>query len=340
MQATTERLIPLSREDTLSKPADENEEQLRVKQAMLAHFVQYLEGEKGAGEHTRAAYERDMATLLECAAGHDLASLTPKEIRGYVRKLTSRSLSARTIARTLSTWRTFYRLMCRDFHWPMNPADGVKPPKTAKKLPAAMTIDDTSGFLENMPDEEILACRDKAIFELAYSSGLRVAELVSINLLDLDLNQGMAVVTGKGGKTRQVPVGSVACEAIRRWLIERPKLSPKDNTVFVGKNGGTLSTRAVQLRIKYWETKLNIKEPLYPHKLRHSCASHLLQSSHDLRAVQELLGHASIATTQVYTHLDYQHLAQEYDRTHPRAKKPEDEEEKLALLLRKSQPKS
>lgn len=332
MQATTERLPLASGEElsSSSKAADKGDstEQISAKQAMLAHFVQYLEGEKGAGEHTRAAYERDMATLVECAAGHDLAALTPKEIRGYVRKLTSRSLSARTIARTLSTWRTFYRLMCRDFHWPMNPADGIKPPKTAKKLPAAMTIDDTSGFLENMPDEEILACRDKAIFELAYSSGLRVAELVSINLLDLDLNHGMAVVTGKGGKTRQVPVGSVACEAIRRWLVERPKLSPKDNTVFVGKNGGTLSTRAVQLRIKYWETKLNIKEPLYPHKLRHSCASHLLQSSHDLRAVQELLGHASIATTQVYTHLDYQHLAQEYDRTHPRAKKPEDEEKK------------
>lgn len=292
-------------------------------QTMLAHFARYLEGEKGSSPHTRAAYARDMAILQDCAAEQDLAALTPKEIRGFVRKLTSRQLSARTIARTLSTWRTFYRLMCRDFHWPLNPADGVRPPKTGKKLPAAMTIDDAAGFLESMPDDDILACRDKAIFELAYSSGLRVAELVSVTLPDLDLNHGMAVVTGKGGKTRQLPVGSVACEAIRRWLVERPKLAPRGNTVFVGKNGGALSTRAVQLRIKHWESALGIAEPLYPHKLRHSCASHLLQSSHDLRAVQELLGHASIATTQVYTHLDYQHLAQEYDRTHPRAKKPD-----------------
>ncbi|AZN37063.1 tyrosine recombinase XerC [Iodobacter ciconiae] len=324
MQTTTERLPS----GEVPKPADERDspEQISTKHAMLAHFVQYLEGEKGAGKHTRSAYGRDMATLLEYATGHDLPALTPKEIRGYVRKLSGQGLSARSIARTLSTWRTFYRLMCRDFHWPINPADGIKPPKISKKLPAAMTIDDASGFLENMPDDKILACRDKAIFELAYSSGLRVAELVSVTLLDLDLNHGMAMVTGKGRKTRKLPVGSVACEAIRRWLIERPKLTPKSNTVFVGKNGDSLSTRAVQLRIKYWESKLNIAEPLYPHKLRHSCASHLLQSSHDLRAVQELLGHASIATTQVYTHLDYQHLAQEYDRTHPRAKKPEDEE--------------
>lgn len=286
------------------------------------HFIRHLIGEEGASSHTQLAYTRDLALLQELAAGRNQAALTPVDIRGFVRQLASRGLSGRSIARTLSAWRAFYRVMARDFDWPHNPVEGIRPPRSAKKLPAAMTSDDACGFLDNMPGGEPLSCRDRAIFELAYSSGLRVAELASLQQADLDLANGMATVFGKGSKTRLVPIGGKAIAALQRWLAERPLLAAADETtVFVGKTGRRLTTRAIETRLAQWRIKLGITEPLYPHKLRHSCASHLLQSSGDLRAVQELLGHASIATTQVYTHLDFQHLAKIYDETHPRAKK-------------------
>ncbi|MDR3409788.1 MAG: tyrosine recombinase XerC [Formivibrio sp.] len=286
------------------------------------HFQRHLIGEGGASAHTLSAYSRDLALLQELAAGRTYATLSPVEIRGFVRKLASRGLSGRSIARVLSAWRAFYRIMARDFSWPTNPVEGVRAPRSGKKLPAAMTTDDIGGFLDNLPDDDVLAVRDKAIFELAYSSGLRVAELTGLPLTSLDLAHGMAMVLGKGGKTRVVPVGQKAIAALEAWLSLRPTLAAETETaVFVGKGGKRLTTRAVELRLSQWRIKLGVAEPLYPHKLRHSCASHLLQSSGDLRAVQELLGHASIATTQIYTHLDFQHLAQIYDQTHPRAKK-------------------
>nr|WP_314901616.1 tyrosine recombinase XerC [uncultured Deefgea sp.] len=288
----------------------------------FAHFYRYLSGEKAASPHTHTAYQRDLAQLATCAKDKDLATLNPLAIRGFVRQLAGQGLSGRSIARILSAWRAFYRLMCRDFKWPINPVEGVKAPKSSKPLPAALNADDAVGFLENLPDAEPLQARDKAIFELAYSSGLRVSELVSLQLIALDLHQGLASVTGKGNKTRIVPIGHMAQEAIRRWLLLRPQLAHQNaHTVFVSNKGTPLTSRAVQLRLRQWQETLGITEPLYPHKLRHSCASHLLQSSSDLRAVQELLGHASIATTQVYTHLDFQHLSATYDKAHPRAKK-------------------
>lgn len=291
----------------------------------FAHFFRYLQGEKAASEHTHAAYQRDLQQLALYAADKDLATLNPLEIRGFVRRLSGQDLSGRSIARVLSAWRVFYRLMCRDFKWPINPVVGIKAPKSIKALPAMMNSDAVVGFLENMPDTEPLEARDKAIFELAYSSGLRVSELVSLKLIEIDLQQGMATVTGKGNKTRMVPVGKPALESIRRWLLIRPQIAhPNASTVFVSNKGTPLTTRAVQLRLRQWQETLGITEPLYPHKLRHSCATHLLQSSSDLRAVQELLGHASIATTQVYTHLDFQHLSATYDQAHPRAKKKSD----------------
>ncbi len=286
------------------------------------HFQRHLIGEGGVSAHTLAAYSRDLALLQELASGRACAELSPVDIRGFVRKLASRGLSGRSIARVLSAWRAFYRIMARDFSWPANPVEGVRAPRSAKKLPAAMTTDDAGGFLDNLPDDDVLAVRDKAIFELAYSSGLRVAELTGLPLSSLDLAHGMATVVGKGSKMRMVPVGSKAIAALEAWLALRVTLAASDETtVFVGKTGKRLTTRAVESRLAQWRIRLGVAEPLYPHKLRHSCASHLLQSSGDLRAVQELLGHASIATTQIYTHLDFQHLAQIYDQTHPRAKK-------------------
>lgn len=290
--------------------------------SFLAHFRRHLQGEEGASPHTVSAYFRDLALLQELAGSSELSTLTPVSIRGFVRKLAGRGLSGRSIARVLSAWRAFYRIMVRDFAWSGNPVEGIRPPKSPKKLPAALTTDDVGGFLDNLPDDDLLAIRDKAIFELAYSSGLRVAELVGLQLSDLDMSSGMATVFGKGGKTRVVPVGGKALEALSAWFGCRNNLAASgETTVFVGKTGKRLTTRAVEARLAGWRIKLGIAEPLYPHKLRHSCASHVLQSSGDLRAVQELLGHASIATTQVYTHLDFQHLALIYDKAHPRAKK-------------------
>ncbi len=298
----------------------------------FAHFFRYLHGEKAASAHTHAAYQHDLQRLSVSAGDKDLALLNPLEIRGFVRQLSSQGLSGRSIARILSAWRVFYRLMCRDFHWPLNPVEGVKAPKIIKALPAMLNLDAAVGFLENMPDGESLEARDKAIFELAYSSGLRVSELVSLKLIEIDLRQGLATVTGKGNKTRIVPVGKMALESIRRWLLIRPQLAhPNALTVFVSNKGTPLTTRAVQLRLRQWQEKLGITEPLYPHKLRHSCATHLLQSSGDLRAVQEFLGHASIATTQVYTHLDFQHLAKTYDEFHPRANKEKKNNQGIGL---------
>lgn len=289
---------------------------------LFQHFLRHLRSEEGASPHTLLAYSRDLALLHELAAARDYAVLSAVDIRGFVRQLASRKLSSRSIARVLSAWRAFYRIMARDKGWDFNPVEGIRPPRAAKKLPSAMTVDDASGFLDSMPSDEPLACRDKAIFELAYSSGLRVAELAGLQLDDLDLAHGMATVLGKGGKTRIVPVGAKALDAIGHWLGYRALMACSgEHCVFVGKTGKRLSTRAIEARMSYWRLELGIAEPLYPHKLRHSCASHVLQSSGDLRAVQELLGHASIATTQVYTHLDYQHLAAIYDQAHPRAKK-------------------
>lgn len=288
----------------------------------IAHFLRQLASEEGASPHTLAAYARDLHWLTRLANGRSAAVLTPVDMRGFVRQLAAHKLSGRSIARMLAAWRAFYRVMQRDKGWPANPADGVRPPRSAKKLPAAMTTDAIGGFLDNLPADDTLACRDKAIFELAYSSGLRVAELAGLQLDDLDLANGMATVLGKGGKTRVVPVGGQAADALQHWLAQRVLLAAGGETaVFVGKHGQRLTTRAIELRLDHWRRQLGLSEPLYPHKLRHSCASHLLQSSGDLRAVQELLGHASIATTQVYTHLDFQHLADIYDKTHPRAKK-------------------
>jgi integrase/recombinase XerC len=287
----------------------------------LARFARYLSSELSRSLHTADAYLRDAEKLLALAQGRDLATLTTQDIRGFVRQLASQGLSARSIARHLSAWRSWYHLLIRDAGFSHNPCVYVRPPKTQKKLPTTLSPDITQHFLESVPETTPLAARDKAIFELAYSSGLRVSELATLCLSDLNLAEGTLTVRGKGDKTRVVPFGQPCQHAINAWLILRVQLAQPDTyTVFVTKQGKKMTTRAIELRFKQWGIKVGITTPLYPHLMRHSCASHLLQSSQDLRAVQEMLGHASIQTTQVYTHLDYQHLAKIYDQAHPRAK--------------------
>ena len=287
----------------------------------LERFIQYLSSERLSSPHTCMAYLQDAEKLLTLAKGQDLSTLTSQDIRGFVRRMASEGLSARSIARHLSVWRGWYKLLIRDAGYLHNPCQGIKAPKMQKKLPATLPVDVVQYFLDNLPDDTFLSLRDKAIFELAYSSGLRVSELANLTLLNLNLAEGTLTITGKGNKTRVVPFGETSKQVLKSWLYTRTqRVKEHVIQVFINRHGKKMSTRNIALRLKAWGIKLGVTTPLHPHMMRHSCASHLLQSSQDLRAVQEMLGHASIQTTQIYTHLDYQHLAKIYDAAHPRAK--------------------
>jgi integrase/recombinase XerC len=230
-------------------------------------------------------------------------------------------LAGRSIARALSSARSFQRYLLREGLAAHNAFTGVAAPKAGKRLPKALSVDQAARLMQ-IDGDEPLTRRDHALFELLYSSGLRLAELVSINVTDVDLRDGTVTVTGKGAKTRIVPVGTQARAAIQTWLQDRAALAAVgESALFLGRNGKRLGARAVQLRLKQWAVRQGIEVPIHPHMLRHSFASHLLESSGDLRAVQELLGHADLSTTQVYTHLDFQHLAKVYDAAHPRARR-------------------
>jgi integrase/recombinase XerC len=225
------------------------------------------------------------------------------------------------VQRRLSAVRGYFNYLVREGVVASNPAVEIRAPKAARRLPGTLDVDQITQLLE-APAGDALAVRDRAIMELFYSSGLRLAELVGLGLTDVDLADRTARVLGKGAKTRIVPVGRKACEAIRAWLRERGALAGVDETaLFVGRNGTRLKPRAVQLRIAHWARCAGLPSRVYPHLFRHSFATHLLESSKDLRGVQELLGHADISTTQVYTHLDFAHLARTYDASHPRAKR-------------------
>lgn len=287
--------------------------------AYLQSFLGHLASERRLSPLTCKNYGRDVAALLELAGDIALDQLQVQQIRRFIAQLHGRGLSGKTLARMLSAWRGFYHYLARDHGFSHNPCVGLRPPKAVKSLPHALSPDDAVRLMGVYGDDP-LALRDRAIFELFYSSGLRLSELTGLPLAQIDLAAGIVRVTGKGGKTREVPVGSHALEAIRNWLPARDNLVRADEkALFVGQNGARLSPRAVQYRVKQWAFRLGISANVHPHVLRHSFASHVLQSSGDLRGVQELLGHASITTTQVYTRLDFQHLAQTYDAAHPRA---------------------
>ncbi len=288
----------------------------------VAQYLQHLAAERRLSPHTVAAYQRDLANLTRLAAGKPLAELTVADIRGAIVRLRSQSLAATSVARQLSSWRGFYTFACRRLGYPRNPCSGLRPPKAARALPDILSPDTCSQLLDGAAGNDPLAARDRAMFELFYSSGLRLAELVGLDLDDVNLQSGEAQVTGKGRKTRIVPVGKAALDAIAAWLALRQPLT-RDHTaaLFIGQRGSRLTPRSVQLRLDRWARQAGLGQHVHPHMLRHAFATHVLQSSGDLRAVQEMLGHASISTTQVYTHLDWQHLAKVYDQAHPRARK-------------------
>jgi integrase/recombinase XerC len=298
-------------------------------------YLQHLAAERRLSPHTVAAYQRDLAKLTQLTTGKPLAELGVTDIRGAIVKLRGQNLSAASVARQLSSWRGFYVFACRRLGYANNPCIGLRPPKAAKALPQVLSPDTCTQLLNGghaAAADDALQARDRAMFELFYSSGLRLSELVDLDLNDVNLQSGEAEVTGKGRKTRIVPVGQQALSALAAWLQQRVQLmsrrdgipgEARDNTaaLFLNQRGTRLTPRSIQLRLKRWALQAGLNQHVHPHLLRHAFATHVLQSSGDLRAVQEMLGHASISTTQVYTHLDWQHLAKVYDQAHPRARK-------------------
>jgi integrase/recombinase XerC len=268
-------------------------------------------------------YGHALALLLTLLEKTPLEELQPAQVRRYVALMHSRGLAPRSLALMLSAWRGWFHWLVRHRGFRANPVLGIRAPRAARPLPKALSVEAAQRLLDEAPTAANLM-RDAAMFELLYSSGLRRAELIALNVDDgrLDLRQGEVTVTGKGARTRTVPVGAKAREALRRWIDARQQLAvPGERALFVGSRGRRIGASLVGARLKAWARRRGLTERVHPHMLRHSFATHLLQSSQDLRAVQELLGHSSISTTQVYTHLDFQALAKVYDAAHPRAKK-------------------
>jgi len=293
----------------------------------LQAFADYLKFEKQLSLHTLSNYQRDLEIFSQWLSDNqvgDFAGVKQHHIRQYVSWRHRQQVSAKSIQRNLSSIRSLYRYLLRENLAKANPAIGVRPPKIHRKLPVTMNVDEVGQLLNNSSNDP-LDLRDMAIMELFYSSGLRLSELVSINLNDFLQSADELEVIGKGQKTRVVPVGQFARDAVNRWLEKRSQLAADDEpALFVSKRGSRISRRAVEQRLAQQAIKRGASQHLHPHVLRHSFASHLLESSGNLRAVQELLGHANISTTQIYTHLDFQHLAQVYDQAHPRAKRRKD----------------
>jgi len=304
----------------------------------LDGFLSHLAHERRLSVHTVEGYARDVRSLLELAGETPLTEIEVHQARRMVAQLHARGLGGKSLARALSAWRSFFRYLARDHGVTRNPFQGLRAPRSAKTLPKALSPDEAAQLLHRAEAPDPMALRDRAMFELFYSSGLRLSELTGTTLDNLDLEQQTVRVTGKGNKTRIVPMGSFAVSALQEWLAKRTALAPPAvRTVFVNAAGRPVSPRTVQYRLKRWAVKQGLSRPVHPHMLRHSFASHVLQSSGDLRAVQEMLGHSSISTTQVYTHLDFQHLAKVYDAAHPRAKrKPSTVQEKQAGLTAKA----
>ena len=291
---------------------------------LTEHWLRELAEQRRCSPHTVSNYRRDLARLLELAGDHPLARIDAFLIRRFIAQLHGNGLGGRSLGRLLSAWRGLYAWLGRRGLVAANPCEGIRPPRSPRRLPKALSVDETARLLQPAADDDPLAVRDTAMFELFYSSGLRLAELAALerNAADSALHEGELRVLGKRAKMRVVPVGRLAREALAAWLPLRDQLATADEpALFVGRRGDRLSPRAIQLRLSRRGLEQGLAQHVHPHMLRHSFASHVLQSSGDLRAVQEMLGHASIASTQVYTHLDFQHLAAVYDRAHPRARR-------------------
>ncbi len=312
----------------------------------MEEWLRHLTSARRYSTHTLAAYRRDLSRLLELAGDLPLEQVSQGHVRRYLGQLHAQELGPRSLARMLASWRGFYQWWAPRAQLPGNPVAGVRGPKVPRGLPKALSVEQTQALLDYQPGtlggvarhesarDEAVHLRDSAMFELFYSSGLRLSELVGLDIHYvrepsyeshswLDLDQAEVAVLGKGGKRRSVPVGSQACAALTAWLAQRTTLAVGSGSdrhaLFLGVRGKRIAPRVVQAQLARWAQAAGVPAHVHPHVLRHSFASHVLQSAEDLRAVQEMLGHASIATTQIYTRLDFQHLAKVYDKAHPRA---------------------
>lgn len=296
-----------------------------MNQGAIKHFLDTLRFERQMSPHTIDNYQRDLSKLTHFLEQQKLdhwAEVSAATARHFPARLHTGGLSGKSIQRTLSAARCFYHYLLEHGQARINPFIGIRAPKAQKKLPDTLNVDEIEQLLGSIPDD-LLGIRDKAMIELMYSAGVRLSELASVDTNEIRAGRAMLPVRGKGNKQRLVPVGRKADQAIQAWLNKRPALANVDEpALFVSQRGSRLSTRSIQSRVDHHAKASGIDRKLHPHMLRHSFASHILESSGDLRAVQELLGHANISTTQIYTHLDFQHLAKIYDQAHPRARKP------------------
>lgn len=290
----------------------------------LAHIEAFLKSLHHLSPHTRKAYQRDLRCFQNYCDDQKICSWKEadgRQLRGFVAQQHRQGKSGRSLQRNLSAIRAFYRYLINQGLAGHNPARGIVTPKSARKLPKALDVDQSAQLME-IKGEDVLVVRDRAILELMYSCGLRLSELVSLNMDSIDRNDALVTVIGKGNKTRVIPVGREAIQALDMWLkFRNGQAKQGESALFVSSRGTRISTRTIQQRLRQWSVKQGLGTHVHPHMLRHSFATHILESSSDLRAVQELLGHADISTTQVYTHLDFQHLARVYDQAHPRAQK-------------------
>jgi len=295
----------------------------------LTEFLNYLQNVRQLSPHTLSSYQRDLTKFSQFCQKQAFVSpqnVDTAAIRHWTASLHRSGLNGRSIQRALSAVRSFYKFRNRLHQDRHNPAMGVQAPKASKTLPKALDVDQMQQLLAT-EGSDWLSLRDRAMMELFYSSGLRLSELAGLDLSAIDLNDQLVTVTGKGNKTRTLPLGSFAIKALKDWLKVRNDISHHSAAIFISKRGQRISPRTIQARLKKAAGEQQLGQQVHPHMLRHSFASHMLESSGDLRAVQELLGHANISTTQVYTHLDFQHLAKVYDKAHPRASKRRNEKD-------------
>lgn len=295
-------------------------------QSQLEAWLLELRAGRQLSAHSLEAAQRDLAQVMQFCHDQDIdgwSRLQPADVRQWLASLRRKNYAPASMARMLSSLRSFFRYLQRQGLVNNNPAQGIRAPRGEKRLPRTLDVDRAGQLLDQLPADTVPEVRDRAMLELLYSSGLRLSELTGLDLPDLDLAAGQVRVLGKGGKQRDLPVGSKARAALQDWLAVRSQLARDTPALFVGERGARIHPSVVRQRLRQ-AGQLELGQHLHPHMLRHSFASHLLESSQDLRAVQELLGHANISTTQIYTHLDFQHLAQVYDRAHPRARSKAD----------------
>lgn len=297
-------------------------------QPTVDDYLDYLAQQRRMSAHTVNNYRRDLKHLCEFCQRSDIdnwAQLKTRDLRQFAAFLNRKGLASRSIQRMLSAIRSFFQYLIKHELAHSNPAQAVQAPKAEKRLPSTLDVDQMNALLDHTTPDTFVSTRDRAIMELFYSSGLRLAELAALDLRDIDFGDQLVHVTGKGNKDRVCPVGTKAIKALQNWLEKRDQTGFFDQpAVFITQQGRRLGVRSIQKRLSFWGKKQGISDHVHPHRLRHAFASHMLESSGDLRAVQELLGHSDISTTQIYTHVDFQHLAKVYDSAHPRAKKRSD----------------